>query len=247
MTNTIVKLKNVWRVYDLGKVQVEAVRGVTMDIKKGDFVAIMGPSGSGKTTLLNMIGCLDVPSKGNIFLKNHNIGGMSESSLAMIRGKIIGFIFQTYNLMPTINALDNVELPMIFQDMEKEERMKRAKRLLTDVGLEKRMSHKPTELSGGQQQRVAIARALANNPEILIADEPTGNLDSKSGKEVMDLLSELNKKMETTIILVTHDPNIAKFAKNINIIRDGKISKIIKPSELKKEIIEEIGGNNHEK
>ncbi|MBN2421929.1 ABC transporter ATP-binding protein [Candidatus Woesearchaeota archaeon] len=247
MTNTIVKLKNVWRVYDLGKVRVEAVRGVNMDIKKGDFVAIMGPSGSGKTTLLNMIGCLDVPSKGNIYLKNHNIGMMNESNLAMIRGKIIGFIFQTYNLMPTINALDNVELPMIFQDMEKEERMKRAKRLLTDVGLEKRMSHKPTELSGGQQQRVAIARALANKPEILIADEPTGNLDSKSGKEVMNLLSELNKKMETTIILVTHDPNIAKYAKTINIIRDGKINKIIKPSELKKEIIEEIGGNDHEK
>lgn len=227
MGATLISLQNVWKIYDLGKIKVEAVRGISMDIKRGEFVAIMGPSGSGKTTLLNMIGCLDIPTRGRIYLQGKDISVLPESILSNYRGRKIGFIFQTYNLIPTLTALENVELPMIFQGVDGKERKKRAKELLELMGLSHRAHHKPMELSGGQQQRVAIARALANNPDIIIADEPTGNLDSKAGKDVMEQLRKLNDGGKT-IIVVTHDPEIASYAHRIAYIKDGKIDKEVK-------------------
>ncbi len=222
----LIELRNVWKIYDLGKVKVEAVRGISMTIKGKDFIAIMGPSGSGKSTLMNMIGCLDIPTKGKIYLKKRDISRMSESELANIRGRTIGFIFQSYNLLPSLKAIENVELPMIFQGIEKEKRRKRAEELLRKVGVIHRKNHFPKEMSGGEQQRVGIARALANNPEILIADEPTGNLDSETGKKVMEVLKKLNEEQGLTIILVTHDREIASYAKKIKRIRDGRISEV---------------------
>jgi len=223
--NVVIELKNVWKIYDLGAVKVEAVKGATLQIKKGEFVSIMGPSGSGKSTLMNMVGCLDTPTKGEIFLEGKNIAHLEESDLAQIRGKIIGFVFQQFNLIPTLTALENVTLPMLFQNVEQNERHKIAKDLLMDVGLGDRITFKPTQLSGGQQQRVAIARALANDPDVILADEPTGNLDSVTGKDVMLLLDELNKKGKT-IIVITHDPTIAKKAKRVIYLKDGKVGGI---------------------
>ena len=182
----------------------------------------MGPSGSGKSTAMNMVGCLDVPTKGKVFLDGHDISQLGESELAQIRGKKIGFIFQTFNLINSISAIENVELPMIFQGVSKDERMERAKELLSLVDLGDRMEHKPTEMSGGQQQRVAVARALANDPEVILADEPTGNLDSKTGKEIIELIGKLNKEGKT-IIMVTHDEDIAKHAQRIVRLKDGKV------------------------
>jgi len=225
MTNRIIKLKDVWKIYQMGDVKVEAVRGVNLDIKKGEFVSIMGPSGSGKSTMMNLVGCLDIPTKGSIYLANRNIAHMSESDLAQIRGKMIGFIFQQFNLIPTLSAVGNVTLPMIFQNVPKEERLKRAKELLEMVGLGERINHKPNELSGGQQQRVAIARALSNDPEVILADEPTGNLDSKTGLSFIDSLQNLNKKEKKTIIMVTHDEFVAKHAQRIEFLKDGQIIK----------------------
>lgn len=219
---TIIELRNVHKTYQMGKVSVQAVRGVSLKVSKGEFIAIMGPSGSGKTTLLNMIGCLDVPTRGEILLKGVNINTLSRSELAQIRGKTIGFVFQSFNLIQTLSALENVQLPMIFQGVPKDVRVKRAKELLSRLGLEPRMHHKPAELSGGQQQRVAIARALANNPDVIIADEPTGNLDSKAGREVMAVFKELNLQ-GTTIVLVTHEEHIARYASRIIHLKDGKI------------------------
>src|SRR3989339_1650144 len=204
MKDVIIKLENVWKIYKMGKVEVPALRGLNLEIKKGEFVAIMGPSGSGKSTAMNMIGCLDVPTKGRIFLEGQDISKLSESDLAQIRGKKIGFIFQTFNLILTLSALENVALPMIFQNITKEERVKRATELLEMVGLGDRINHKPNELSGGQQQRVAIARSLINNPEVILADEPTGNLDSKSASEIIDILKGLND-LGITIVMVTHE------------------------------------------
>lgn len=227
MKNTIIELDNVWKIYQMGKVKVNALRGLNLKIKKGEFVAIMGPSGSGKSTAVNMVGALDIPTKGKIYLENHDISKLSESDLAQIRGKKIGFIFQQFNLINTLSALENVTLPMIFQGIEKEERLQTGKRLLQMVGLQERINHKPTELSGGEQQRVAIARSLANDPEVVLADEPTGNLDSKTGQMVIKFLVDLNKDGKT-IIMVTHDANVAKHAHRIEFLKDGKIIKRIK-------------------
>ena len=225
MKEAIIKLDNVWKIYKMGKVEVPALRGMNLEVKTGEFLAIMGPSGSGKSTAMNMVGCLDVPTKGRIFLEGQDISKLSESDLAQIRGKKIGFIFQTFNLILTLSALENVALPMIFQNITKEERVKRATELLEMVGLGDRINHKPNELSGGQQQRVAIARSLINNPEVILADEPTGNLDSVSGHKVIDFLKELHEKEKKTIVMVTHDKDVAKCAQRIEHLYDGQIVK----------------------
>ena len=216
---SIIKIENVWKTYKMGDVEVHALRGMNFEVKKGEFVAIMGPSGSGKSTAVNMVGCLDVPTKGNIYLGGKNIAKLSESELAQIRGKKIGFIFQQFNLIPSLTAKRNITLPMIFQGVNYKKRITRAEKLLKLVGLGERMQHKPSEMSGGQQQSVAIARSLANDPEVILADEPTGNLDSKTGKIVMDFLCQLNKKEGKTIIMVTHDQKLAKIADRIEIGR----------------------------
>ena len=224
MKDVIIQLDNVWKTYEMGNVKVNALRGLSLEIKKGEFVAIMGPSGSGKSTAVNMIGCMDMPTKGRIYLDGHDISNLSESDLAQIRGKKIGFIFQQFNLLGTLTALENVALPMMFQGKERKERLDYAKNLLEMVELGDRMSHKPAELSGGQQQRVAIARSLANDPEVVLADEPTGNLDSKTGEVVIRFLEKLNKEGKT-IIVVSHDANVAKHAQRIERLKDGKIVK----------------------
>ncbi|MBI2650833.1 ABC transporter ATP-binding protein [Candidatus Woesearchaeota archaeon] len=221
----MIQLENVWKIYKMGNVEVNALQGLNLDIKEGEFVAIMGPSGSGKSTAVNMIGCLDVPTKGKITLENHDISKLSESELAQIRGRKIGFIFQQFNLIPTLTALENVMLPMIFQGVGENERMEKATKLLELVGLGDRIYHKPSELSGGEQQRVAIARSLANDPEVVLADEPTGNLDSKTGANVLDFLEKLHRDERKTIVMVTHDQNLAKVAERIEFLKDGKIVK----------------------
>ncbi|HDI73305.1 MAG: lipoprotein-releasing system ATP-binding protein LolD [Candidatus Altiarchaeales archaeon] len=219
----IIKLEDVWKIYHMGEVEVPALRGLNLEIYPGEFVAIMGPSGSGKSTAMNMIGCLDVPTRGHIFLEGQDISRLHESDLAQIRGKTIGFIFQTFNLMPGLTALENVMLPMTFQGIPRHEREMRAEKLLNLVGLSDRINHKPTELSGGQQQRVAIARSLANDPEVILADEPTGNLDTKTGREVMEMLSNLHREEKKVIIMVTHDQDISQYAERILHLRDGRI------------------------
>jgi len=223
MVEPLIKLENVWKIYQLGKVELTVLKEINLEINRGSFVSIIGPSGSGKSTLLNIIGCLDIPTKGKIFLDGQDIQKLSEDELAKIRGKKIGFVFQQFNLLPNLTAIENVVLPMVFQKIPEEKRFGRAKKLLEMVGLGERIFHKPAELSGGEQQRVAIARALANNPEMLITDEPTGNLDSKSGEMIMEILKELYQKGERTIIVVTHDPQIASFSKEIVHIKDGQI------------------------
>lgn len=217
----IIKLQDVWKIYKMGDVEVPALRGLNIEIYPGEFVAIMGPSGSGKSTAMNMVGCLDTPTKGQIFLDKKDISKMRESDLAQIRGKKIGFIFQSFNLMPNLTAVENVMLPMTFQGIPRQEREARAKKLLKLVGLERRMNHKPTELSGGQQQRVAIARSLSNDPEVILADEPTGNLDSKTGEDVLEMLDDLHKKENKTIIMVTHDKKIGEHAERFVYLKDG--------------------------
>jgi len=230
MPQSIISLEDVWKIYRMGEVEVQALRGLTLDIKKGEFVAIMGPSGSGKSTAVNMVGCLDVPTRGKVFLEDHDISKLSESDLAQIRGRKIGFIFQQFNLIPNLTAKENVMLPMLFQNIDKEERSGRAKELLEMVELKDRMDHYPNQLSGGQQQRVAIARSLANNPEVILADEPTGNLDSKTEIKIMEFLTNLNKRGKT-VVIVTHSPEIAEeYANTIYWIKDGKIEKITKRS-----------------
>jgi len=219
----MIKLENVVRTYQLGKTQVEALRGVDLQIDWGEFVAIMGPSGSGKSTLMHLLGALDQPTDGIVFLNGQDIVQDSRNVLAELRSRKVGFVFQMFNLIPTLSALDNVEFPMMFAGTPRKERRSRAQRLLELVGLEGRMWHKPSELSGGERQRVAIARALANDPEILLADEPTGNLDSKSGKQIMELLARLNEERGMTLIVVTHDPAIANYAQRTIQILDGQI------------------------
>ena len=219
---TLIKLENVHKIYELDGGEVPALNGISLSINKGDFVALIGPSGSGKSTAMNLVGCLDLASKGEIYLKEHNIKHLSESDLAQIRGKQIGFIFQVFNLIPSLTALENVALPMAFQNVPRNIRLKRAHNLLEQVGLGDRIKHLPNQLSGGQIQRVAIARALINDPEIILADEPTGNLDTKTGDEIMKLLYDLNKKGKT-IILVTHNPDLTKLANKVIRLKDGKL------------------------
>jgi putative ABC transport system ATP-binding protein len=214
---------NLWKTYEMGDQEVHALRGVNLRIRHNEYVAIMGPSGSGKSTLMNLIGCLDSPSQGKYWLNGHDVSELNDDELARIRNKEIGFVFQTFNLLARATALHNVELPLIYNGTPAGEREERAKSALESVGLGTRMFHKPNELSGGQRQRVAIARALINNPSIILADEPTGNLDSKTGDEIMALFDELHSK-GNTIVLVTHEPDIAEFAHRIVTIRDGVIA-----------------------
>ncbi len=228
MNKNIIELKDVAKHYSMGNNIVKALDGIDISIEEGDFVAIMGPSGSGKSTGMNLTGSLDLPTKGEIYLDGENIKDLDESELAQVRGKKIGFIFQQFNLIPNLTAKENIMLPMLFQNKDQEEKEKRAEKLLQDVDLYDRMEHYPNQLSGGQQQRVAIARALANKPDIILADEPTGNLDTKTGEKMMKFLTELNEKGRT-IIMVTHDPDLAKtHAKTIYSIRDGKIEYVEK-------------------
>jgi len=222
---SIIKLDDIWKIYEMGEVEVNALRGVSLTINQGDFVAITGASGSGKSTMMNLVGCLDLPTKGSIFLDGKDISKMNESDLAQIRGQKIGFIFQQFNLIPTLSALENVMLPLEFQDMPSDIARKRTVEILGLVGLGDRTDHSPSQLSGGEQQRVAIARALANNPDIILADEPTGNLDSKTGTDVLDLLQSLWKKEGKTIIIVTHDLRLASYAKRMVQLKDGQIIK----------------------
>lgn len=223
MEQTIIKLENVWKIYQLGKIELLALRGVSLEINRGSFVSIMGASGSGKSTLLNMIGLLDVPTKGKVFVEGKDIAQLSEDRLSQLRGKTIGFVFQEFNLLPHLNALENVTLPMTFQGVPEKVRIEKGKEILASVGLADRALHQPAELSGGERQRVAIARALANNPEMIIADEPTGNLDSVTGKKIMEILKNFHQKEGKTIVVVTHDPNIAGYSKEIISLKDGQI------------------------
>ncbi|MBN2142029.1 ABC transporter ATP-binding protein [Candidatus Woesearchaeota archaeon] len=219
----ILKLGDVWKVYQMGEVKVPALRGVSVEIRRGDFVAIIGASGSGKSTMMNLIGCLDVPTKGSIFLKSKDISKMSESDLSSLRGKTIGFIFQQYNLIPSLSAFENVMLPLEFLEYDDSAAAKKAREILLLLGLGDKMSHRPTQLSGGQQQRVSIARSMVSDPEIILADEPTGALDSVTGKELMNILTKLWKEEGKTIIMVTHDLNLAKYAHTRIELKDGRI------------------------
>ncbi len=222
MKNTLIKLEEVWKNYQIGDETVHALSGIDLSINENEFVVIVGPSGSGKSTLMNLVGCLDIPSTGCVKLTDKDITKMDSDELAVSRGKKIGFVFQKFNLINNLTALQNIMLPMIFQNSDPDKRKKRAEELLEFVGLNHRMEHKPTQLSGGEQQRVAIARALANNPDIILADEPTGNLDSTTGKKIMALFQDLHKKGKT-IIFVTHDNELTKYAEKIITIRDGKV------------------------
>ncbi|HOI97136.1 MAG TPA: ABC transporter ATP-binding protein [Candidatus Pacearchaeota archaeon] len=221
--STLIKLEEVWKIYHLGKTEVNSLRGVNLEIESGGFVTIMGPSGSGKSTLLNMIGLLDIPTKGRLLLKNHDVARMNESELALLRGKTIGFVFQEFNLLSHLRAWENVELPMIFQGIARQTRRRRAEELLEMVGLGNRAHHQLAELSGGERQRVAIARAFVNDPELVIADEPTGNLDSTSGKKIMEILCEFHEKRGGTLLIVTHDFAIGGYGHTQVFLKDGQI------------------------
>ena len=218
----LIATRDLWKTYQMGSEEIHALQGLSMEIERGDYVAIMGPSGSGKSTLMNLIGCLDTPSKGSYFLNSKSVGQMNDDELARIRNKEIGFVFQTFNLLPRATALHNVELPLIYAGMPSDERQRRALEALALVELTDRVSHRPNELSGGQRQRVAIARALVNNPSILLADEPTGNLDSKTGLEIMALFSRLHAA-GNTIVLITHEAGVAANARRVIQLRDGRI------------------------
>lgn len=216
----MIDMRNITKTYDMGSIKVDALRGVSLFVKEGEFISIIGPSGSGKSTLMNMIGCLDTPSTGEYYLDGKEISTYNESQLSRVRNEKIGFIFQKFNLLPRMSAFENVELPLIYRGMSAEKRREKSIEALEKVGLSDRMNHKPTELSGGQQQRVAIARALAGDPPILLADEPTGNLDSKSGNDVINLIKKLSSEGKT-IVLITHDPEVAEISQRIVTIRDG--------------------------
>lgn len=223
--NQVIRLENVEKIYHLGEVEVHALAGVNISIFDKDFLSIVGPSGSGKSTMLHLIGCLDRPTSGRVFLDGTDISKLSDSNLARLRGREIGFIFQFFNLYPTLDALQNVELPMMILNVDERERNERAKSLLDMVGLNDRRTHLPAQLSGGERQRVAIARALANDPSLILADEPTGNLDSKSGEEVLKIFKNLNEEGRT-IVIVTHDQNIAGLAERKIEMKDGKVEEI---------------------
>ncbi|MEX1377803.1 MAG: ABC transporter ATP-binding protein [Eubacteriales bacterium] len=231
--NALIEIKNMYKIYEMGSEKVHALDGVNLKIEHGEYVAIIGPSGSGKSTLMNMIGCLDVPTSGEYLLDGNNIAELSDKDLTMIRRKKIGFIFQQFNLLKKSTALENVEMPAMYNGCDNTERKELAKEALESVGLGDRLKHRPTELSGGQQQRVAIARALVNKPPVILADEPTGNLDSKSGEDIMLMIKELHKG-GNTIILITHDKEVADHAPRVINIFDGKIISDIQNSEKKK-------------
>ncbi len=220
----LIETRDLWKTYVMGEEEIHALRGVAISIERGEYVAIMGPSGSGKSTLMNLIGCLDTPSKGSYLLNEKEVALMNDDELARIRNEEIGFVFQTFNLLPRATALHNVELPLVYAGVQSKVRQERARQALEKVELTSRASHRPNELSGGQRQRVAIARALVNNPSILLADEPTGNLDSKTGNEIMGVFARLHET-GNTIILVTHEPDIAAYAHRVISIRDGQVEK----------------------
>jgi putative ABC transport system ATP-binding protein len=219
----VIRLENVYKTYDLGEMQVQALRGVSLEIYQGEFVAVMGPSGSGKSTVMNILGCLDRPTRGRYYLDGVDVSGMSKTELAHLRNGKLGFVFQQFNLLSRTSALENVELPTVYAGISQEERTKRAMESLTRVGLADRAGHHPSQLSGGQQQRVAIARGLVNRPSILLADEPTGNLDTRTSVEIMEILQTLNNEQGLTIVLVTHEPDISQYAKRTLEFRDGKL------------------------
>ena len=223
--NNLIRLEDIKRIYDMGETQVRALRGITYSIQQGDIVAIMGPSGSGKSTLMNLIGCLDRPTEGKYFLEGEEVSTLDKNRLARIRNKKIGFVFQTFNLLARTTALENTELPLLYSNVSRKKTKELALKSLSLVGLEGRELHKTNQLSGGEQQRVAIARALVNNPSLLLADEPTGNLDTKTGREIMEIFKKLNQKKNITIILVTHDSEVSQIAHQRIYLRDGLIEK----------------------
>ena len=223
----LIDTQDIWKTYVMGSEEIHALRGLTIGIERGEYVAIMGPSGSGKSTLMNLIGCLDTPTRGSYLLNGKQVSQMNDNELARIRNQEIGFVFQTFNLLPRASALQNVELPLVYAGIQGKDRAQRARAALDKVELTSRMGHRPNELSGGQRQRVAIARALVNNPSILLADEPTGNLDSKTGNEIMSLFARLHEA-GTTIVLVTHEADIAAYAHRTIHIRDGKVEKDVR-------------------
>ena len=223
----VIKIRNIIRDFPLGQEIVHVLKGIDLDIERGEYVALMGPSGSGKSTLMNLLGCLDTPTAGSYELNGHDVSSMSDDELAEIRNKEIGFVFQTFNLLPRTTALDNVALPMIYAGASKKARTERAEEVLTDVGLADRMDHKPNQLSGGQRQRVAVGRALVNKPSIILADEPTGNLDSKTSEEIMKLINEIHAN-GNTVILVTHEEEIAEHAHRVIRLRDGMVESDIR-------------------
>jgi len=222
-SDIVIWVEDLHKIYKMGENEVHALRGVTLSVKRGEVLAIMGPSGSGKSTLMNIIGCLDQPTYGVYVLDGEDVSTMSDDALAAARNKLVGFVFQSFNLLARTSALDNVSLPTVYAGLSRSERRRRSREVLEAVGLGDRMHHTPNELSGGQQQRVAIARALINKPSIILADEPTGNLDSKSGREVMSIIQQLNRETGITVILVTHDPNVTRYAQRVIHLFDGKI------------------------
>jgi putative ABC transport system ATP-binding protein len=223
MDNAVIKIRDITKIYRMGTQEVHALRGVSMNVRRGEAMAIMGPSGSGKSTLMNIIGCLDQPTSGSYHLDGEDVSQMSEDELAAVRNRRVGFVFQSFNLLARTTALENVQLPLVYAGISLQARRERATEVLQAVGLGDRLDHMPNELSGGQQQRVAIARALVNRPSIILADEPTGNLDSKSGKEVMEILETLNREHNITIVLVTHDPRLREYAGRVLHLFDGRI------------------------
>ena len=237
--SALIEIKDLSKIYQMGTERVEALKSVSLDIKKNEFVALMGPSGSGKSTLMNLLGCLDTPTRGDYSLNENDVSKMTDSDLAEVRNKEIGFVFQTFNLLPRLTALDNVALPLVYSGDSKKMRNEKAERALEMVGLGDRLYHKPNELSGGQRQRVAIARALVNNPSIILADEPTGNLDTKTSIEIMSIFEEIHK-MGNTVILVTHEPDIAQHAHRIIRLRDG----LVESDEMNNNVIDSLDENH---
>lgn len=237
--SALIEIKDLSKIYQMGTERVEALKSVSLDIKKNEFVALMGPSGSGKSTLMNLLGCLDTPTRGDYSLNENDVSKMTDSDLAEVRNKEIGFVFQTFNLLPRLSALDNVALPLVYSGDSKKMRNEKAERALEMVSLGDRLYHKPNELSGGQRQRVAIARALVNNPSIILADEPTGNLDTKTSIEIMSIFEEIHK-MGNTVILVTHEPDIAQHAHRIIRLRDG----LVESDEMNNNVIDSLDENH---